>query len=94
MEHNQEYTRAKREQVKKLKEEKDRLNSELQNYLQYGDQSSQSIPLVTILNGTLQFARSCVPGGGSGGGGGQVEAVPAQVKSPAPSSHSMQVFYD
>jgi len=88
MEHNQEYTRAKREQVKKLKEEKDRLNSELQNYLQYGDQSSQSIPLVTILNGTLQFARSCVPGSG---GGGQVEAVPAQVKSPAPSSHSMQV---
>ena len=82
---NKQATRLKREQVKKLKEQKDKLNRQLQSYLQYGGgadspatgsagcspihSSSHKIPLVNILSSTLQFARSGVPSTSGGGGG-------------------------
>ena len=88
-------TRAKREEVKKLKEEKEMLNRELQSYLQYGNQSSShKIPLVSILSGTLQFARSGMAAGSAVAGAAVCDDVAAQEvegRSPAPSSHSMQV---
>ena len=42
MEINKTTTRLKREQVKKLKEQRDRLNRQLQSYLQYGDSAAMA----------------------------------------------------
>ncbi len=43
METNKTSTRLKREQVKKLKEQRDRLNRQLQSYLQYGDTAAMAV---------------------------------------------------
>ena len=41
-------TRLKREQVKKLKEQRDRLNRQLQSYLQYGDTEAMAVDNTNI----------------------------------------------
>ena len=58
LEVNKNVTRSKREEVKKLKEQREKLKSQLQAYLEYGTDSSLKIPLVSVLNRTMQFARS------------------------------------
>jgi len=57
LEANKNITRSKREEVKKLKEQREGLKTRLQSYLEYGNDHATKIPLVSILNRTMQFAR-------------------------------------
>ncbi|CAL1279919.1 unnamed protein product [Larinioides sclopetarius] len=57
MEQNKTTTRAIREQVRKLKEERDRFQSQLEKYLNYGS-GPKKVPLCDALQYTLDFAES------------------------------------
>ena len=97
LEANKSITRAKREEVKALKEKRERLRSQQQAFLEYGTQEDETgprIPLVSILSRTMQFARSGTPAGQdetTGGGGCAVAPEPdvtennMDVDSPCPS---------
>jgi len=87
LEANKTITRSKREEVKALKEQRERLRGQQQAFLEYGSDASQRIPLVNILSRTMQFAQSgsdCLDETGAGG-----DAEPSnnamQVDSPCPS---------
>ena len=69
LEVNKNITRSKREEVKRLKEERARLTSQLESYILFaGCDSSPRIPLVSVLSRTMQFARA----GNAGMGDGQL----------------------
>lgn len=87
LEENKERTREKREQVRKLKERRDKLNKELDGYLQYdAGQDSEKYPLVGILRLALEFARS----GTAVSPDVELEETTAmQVDSPCPSPASL-----
>lgn len=57
MEQNKATTRAIREQVRKLKEERDKLQKQLEKYLNYGS-GPKKVPLCDALQYTLDFAES------------------------------------
>lgn len=84
LEVNKNMTRSKRDEVKTLKEERERLKSLLHSYLEYGNDSSPLIPLVSILNRTMQFARS-----GAELSPGEEVLSPREISSPG--NNAMQV---
>lgn len=55
---NKNITRCKREEVKKLKERRECLRSQLSTFTEYGSDPSQRSPLVSILKSALEFAKS------------------------------------
>ncbi|XP_077483445.1 ubiquitin carboxyl-terminal hydrolase 25-like isoform X2 [Amblyomma americanum] len=57
MEYNKNITRSKREEVRRLKEERERLKKKLDKYVQYGS-GPKRVPLQDVLQYTLEFVES------------------------------------
>lgn len=100
LEVNKSITRAKREEVKALKIEREKLKSRLLAFMEYGADTSHAMPLVNILTRTMQFARSATVSQSAAGGGDEtvttVGGATGGVRdvdtcSPGGSSNAMQV---
>ena len=94
LEVNKNITRSKREEVKSLKEERARLNTQLESYLLFaGCDSSPRIPLVSVLNRTMQFARASNVGSGDGLAEAEegTAARDTDISSPGSGNNLMQV---